>query len=129
MAIDNQTVYNYSLGAVALVVWLMMYRFFNFIMQLGPIQDAFAPGETMTTLVPFALGLAVAAGAFVAVKRNEAANRFGNEVVMELRKVVWPTRKEVTGTTTAVLVLVIITAFILFLFDKIFGYLVTVLIR
>ena len=129
MAVDNQTVYNYSLGAVALTAWFMMYRFFSFILQLGLIQDAFAPGETMTTLVPFVLGLAVAAGAFVAVKRNEAADRFGNEVIVELRKVVWPTRKEVTGTTTAVLVLVFITAFILFFFDKIFGYLVTVLIR
>ena len=31
---------------------------------------------------------------------------FGIEVVAELRKVVWPARKEVTGTTTGVLVFV-----------------------
>jgi len=129
MALDNQTVYNYSLGAVALILWFVMYRFFSFIMQLGPIQDTFAPGETATTIIPFIFGLGAAAGAFVAVKRNEAVNRFGNEVLVELRKVVWPTRKEVTGTTYAVLILVIITALILFVFDKVFGYLIAALVR
>ena len=129
MALDNQTIYNYSLGAVALFVWFVMYRLFGFIMQLGLIQDTFTPGETANTIIPFILGLGTTAAAFMAVKRNEAANRFGNEVVVELRKVVWPTRKEVTGTTYAVLILVIITALILFVFDKVFGYLVAGLVR
>ena len=129
MAIDNQTIFNYSLGAVSLVLWFVMYRFFGFVMELGSVQDLLAPSETMMTIVPFVLGLGVAAGAFAAVRRHEEANRFGVEVAVELRKVVWPTRKEVTGTTTAVLIVVFITAMILFLFDKLFGLLMAVLMK
>ncbi len=129
MAVDNQTIFNYSLGAVSLALWFVMYRFFGFVMELGPVQDLLAPSETMMTIVPFVLGLGVAAGAFAVVRRHEEANRFGVEVAVELRKVVWPTRKEVTGTTTAVLIVVFITAMILFLFDKLFGLLMAVLMR
>ena len=129
MAIDNQTAFNYSLGAAALLLWFVMYNFFGFVIELEPIRNIIGPSETATTIIPFILGLGTAAGSFAAVRRHEEANRFGLDVIMELRKVVWPGRKEVTGTTTGVLVLVFITAFILFLFDKLFGYFIQVLIN
>ncbi len=122
MAMDNQTIYNYSLGAVALLLWYILFNFFGFVLNLGYVQSIIAPSETMSTLVPFILGLGGAAGFFYGVRSHEATNRFGIEVVAELGKVVWPGRKEVTGTTTGVLIFIFVVAMILFTFDKLFGY-------
>ena len=43
---------------------------------------------------------------------------FLSEVVSELKKTTWPSRKEVYGTTVVVIVAVFITALYLFIVDK-----------
>ena len=43
---------------------------------------------------------------------------FLSEVVSELKKTTWPSRKEVYGTTVVVIVAVLITALYLFVVDK-----------
>ena len=43
---------------------------------------------------------------------------FFGEVMAELKKTTWPSRKEVTGTTIVVIVAVLITAVFLFVVDK-----------
>ena len=58
----------------------------------------------------------------------QSARQFLAEVVGELRKVVWPTRKETLGTTGVVLILVIILAAYLGLVDYILSHLVRYLI-
>jgi len=129
MALDNQTIFNYSLGVGALLLWFVMFRFFGFLMELQVVQIYLQPSETMMTLIPFLLGLGTAGGALAAVKRYEPAERFGVEVTAEMRKVVWPTRKELNRTTLAVLIVVFVIAVILFIFDKIFGFLINLLVR
>lgn len=42
----------------------------------------------------------------------------------EMRKVVWPTRKETVNTTMIIIVVVLISALILWIFDGLFMYLV-----
>ena len=44
---------------------------------------------------------------------------FGRSAVVEVRKSVWPTRKETTQTTLIVLVMVVIIGLMLWLFDSI----------
>jgi preprotein translocase subunit SecE len=45
--------------------------------------------------------------------------KFLREVRLEMKKVTWPTRKEVTGSTTVVIVTVIIVAIYLGIVDNI----------
>ena len=47
---------------------------------------------------------------------------FAKEARVEVRKVVWPTRQETTQTTIAVLVMVLIVAIMLWLFDMFLGW-------
>ncbi len=47
---------------------------------------------------------------------------FAKESRVEVRKVVWPSRQETTQTTIAVLVMVIIVAIMLWLFDMFLGW-------
>ena len=68
-----------------------------------------------------ALGvLAVAlVAAFVALQteQGKAFNQLRKDSVVELRKVVWPTRQETLQTTLIVLVFVLIVALLLFVLD------------
>ena len=49
------------------------------------------------------------------------ARLFLRQVIVELRRVVWPTRKQVTTYTGVVLVFVTVLALIVSVFDFIFG--------
>lgn len=62
-------------------------------------------------------GLAVAA--FVASRSEVGAQTlaFGRGAIVEVRKVVWPTRKETVNTTLLVMAMVVLVGIILWVFD------------
>lgn len=53
----------------------------------------------------------------VILYRNDRIYTLANEVASELKKVSWPTAKEVRAATIVVVVMAIVTAIILFAFD------------
>ena len=53
---------------------------------------------------------------------GKAAWDFRGEAIIEVRKVVWPTRKETTQTTMVVLVVVIIMALLLWALDSLLAW-------
>jgi preprotein translocase subunit SecE len=53
----------------------------------------------------------------IALYRNDRVYHLANEVATELKKVTWPTAKEVRVATMTVIVMAIIAAIILGLFD------------
>ncbi len=53
-------------------------------------------------------------------KEEKAAKTNSNTMRSELKKVTWPTRKELVNSTIAVIVIVIIVAIIVFLADLVF---------
>lgn len=72
-------------------------------------------------------GFSVLAGLvlFIALYRSEQATQFMTEVVVELSRVTWPTRKETSAATVLVVIMVVISGLFLGLLD----YLWTVLLR
>jgi preprotein translocase subunit SecE len=54
--------------------------------------------------------------------RNKNIFTKASEIVMELKKVTWPTRKETSAATLVVIVTVIIASFILGIFDLIWSW-------
>ena len=73
-----------------------------------------------------ALGLLVLAAVAVVVALQTAKGVALADVVrgalVELRKVVWPSRQETNQTTLIVIAVVIVTSFILWLLDTLFGF-------
>lgn len=65
----------------------------------------------------FLVGVFVAAAITFALWRNPRTFSVASETVGELRKVTWPTRKETSQATVVVIILVIICAFFLGMFD------------
>ena len=56
----------------------------------------------------------------MAKKENKAKKHFFKDFKAELKKVIWPTPKQVVNNTIAVVVIVLITAAIVFVLDVVF---------
>ena len=65
-------------------------------------------------------GIVAVVGAII-LYRNDRVYTLANEVAGELKKVTWPTAKEVRSATIVVIVMAIISAIILGLFDLVFS--------
>jgi len=72
-------------------------------------------------------GLSVLAGVvlFFALYRSESATQFMSEVVVELSRVTWPTRKETSAATILVIIMVVLSGLFLGFLD----YLWTVILK
>lgn len=68
--------------------------------------------------------------AFVALQteQGKAFNQLRKDSMVELRKVVWPTRQETLQTTAIVLVFVLIVALLLFVLDWVLNGAISMLI-
>jgi preprotein translocase subunit SecE len=72
-----------------------------------------SPSETKISLI----SAVIAVGVGVALYRNDRIYTLANEVAAELKKVTWPTAKEVRTATIVVVVMAIISSIILGTFD------------
>ena len=74
--------------------------------------------------------LAIGAAAYIAVQteKGRSAWEFVRESRTEVRKVVWPTRKETMQTTGLVIVMVAVVALILWMLDSLLGWTVRLLL-
>lgn len=77
-------------------------------------QDIFAHG------LPVGLGLAT----FLYLQLNPKVKAWAEECIIEVRKVVWPSKKDTSGMTTVVCVMLVIASIILSVFDLLSGSLV-----
>lgn len=72
-----------------------------------------APSEFKITLFAGVVAIAVS----VILYRSDRIYSYANEVAQELKKVTWPTAKEVRSATAVVIVMAVIAAVILGIFD------------
>ena len=71
---------------------------------------------------------AVAVGIAVTTEMGGNVVSFGRSAAMEMRKTVWPTRKETTQTTLIVVVAVALLGILIWIIDSILRWIVTSLI-
>lgn len=70
-----------------------------------------------TDLVRHGLPVAIGIAAFAVLQFNPRILTWGEEVVIEIRKVVWPSRKDTTAMTIVVVIMVLISSVIVTGFD------------
>ncbi|MFH1435084.1 MAG: preprotein translocase subunit SecE [Pseudomonadota bacterium] len=83
-------------------------------------------GEPVSMAVIGASILAAVVSAVV-LWRNKRVNQLAYEVVTELSKVTWPTKKELYAAVVAVIIVSIIVSIILFLFDTFWSWFTTLI--
>ena len=90
------------------------------LLVVGAVAAFYLLGKQDLWLRTLALlvGLAAAAGAFFASESGKQLIGFGRESVREIKKVVWPTRKEAMQMTGYVFAFVVVMALFLWLTDK-----------
>lgn len=75
--------------------------------------------------LPVALGLVT----FAVLQFNPKIHTWGEEVVSEIRKVTWPSRKDVTAMTIACVIMVLVSSVIVSTFDVISGFFINYLMK
>jgi len=99
------------------LLWILTTKFIATLMGWIGIDefDFHLVGErfTLTTLV----GLLIGGGATLYGYRHKTLSTLMNEVVVELKKVTWPTGKETRSATVVVIITVFLMAVFLGIFD------------
>lgn len=80
-------------------------------------------------LIKHGLPVGVALILFASLQFNKKVLAWGEDVALEIRKVVWPSRKDTTAMTIVVVIMVLISSVIITTFDFVSGYLVNYLVR
>ena len=103
----------YLVGAVVLFYLLQW--------SIDWIWGYFAPAPSDFKISLAAAIIATVTG--IALYKNDRMYHLANEVATELKKVTWPTPKEVRSATVIVIIMSIISAVILGLFDFVWSHL------
>jgi preprotein translocase subunit SecE len=82
-----------------------------------------------TDLVRHGLPVAVGLGLFVVLQFNKNILAWADEVVVEIRKVVFPSRKDTTAMTIVVVVMVLISSVVITTFDFVSGYVLNMVMK
>jgi preprotein translocase subunit SecE len=122
MFFSNDRVFLYSLYALGAVVWFVLYETIRTIFSLLPFS--FGRTGTASDLSIAGVTLALSVALVELTRRNQKAREFGVDVVVETKKVSWPNRKELQGSTLVVFLMSIIAMLLIFGMDKIFEALI-----
>lgn len=98
---------------------------------LRVLSGAFGPIAKAMNFDMFRHGLpvAVALGLFAYLQFNKNVLKWGDEVVIEVKKVVWPPAKDTRGMTIIVVVMVLISTVIISFFDMFSAFVLNLLMK
>lgn len=117
----NQRYVIFSFMAGGILLWATFAKLFAAVAWAADVPDTAILGNQFTTST--LLGLIVGVGATLFALRHAKTYSYSEEVVAELRKVTWPSRKETQTATVVVIVTTLIIAAILGLFDLVWSQL------
>lgn len=112
-------------GSLDVLKWLLVFA----LVAVGVVGNYYYSAESLLYRVLALLALAVVAG-WIALQ-TEKGRKFATLVIeakAEVRKVVWPTRQELTQTTMIVVVFVLFMALVLWGMDSFIGWIVSLVI-
>ena len=112
---------NIGFSLIALIVFFVSKQVMLLVFDLFrlPVFDEWV--VSLPVITALVLGLVT----FFGLKKWNAANQFGLEVVSELAKVTWPLRKETLVSTVIVAIMVGIASLFLVTFDTVWAFLTT----
>jgi preprotein translocase subunit SecE len=96
---------------------LLMFFLLNWTVEWVGSYFVRNPNDFMVNGIAFIIALV----AGIALYRNDRVYTLAHEVASELKKVTWPTKKETQAGTIVVIVMVIVSAVILGVFDMLWS--------
>jgi preprotein translocase subunit SecE len=114
---------NMSFVAVGFLLWMITEELYGFVLNFSAV---FGPGAnrgligvefTLSDLMGFMTGVIVA----VVMWRHEKIHTMAHEIGNELSKVTWPNWPETRGATIVVIIVTVICAILLGLYDTVWS--------
>lgn len=121
----NSKILTVSFAAAAGLIGLTLSLLIRAFTGVFPVMARLAGEDWFRHGIPVGVGFVV----FLVLQLNPKVLTWGDEVISEVRKVVWPSRKETTAMTIVVCIMVLISSAIVTSFDFVSGYVVNVLMR
>jgi preprotein translocase SecE subunit len=126
MTIDNQRLLQYVMYGLGLVLWFVLWRFIAgmasvVLMALNRTE----PEYLRMILALVAVGLTAFIVEFA--RHHPVASKFGMEVLSEMRKVSWPSWKDVKGATIVSLSVMFVVSFFMFAFDSFYAFMIKII--
>jgi len=126
MFLTNERIALYSFYLLGLLLWFVLWQFFQTIGLVANLPNNLGPISLNSLFAILALGISFGVVQFSL--RNQRTQEFGNEVVVETKKVSWPNRKELQGSTLVVVLMSLLVTVIIYVFDKLFDFIFITLI-
>ena len=108
---------NLGLLLATVVVFYVLMQIMSMVwdwFRLPLLDDWLVSPDVLASLI-------LASGAGLMLRRHAKVNQYLNDVAIELMKVTWPNQKETVASTGVVIVMTILAALILLVFDTIWG--------
>jgi preprotein translocase subunit SecE len=121
---NNKKILTTAFVIAGLLVFLTVSLLIDTLATLVPAVSHFASNDALKHGLPILFGF----GAFAALQFNKKVVDFSDEVVTEVAKIVWPSRKDTVAMTIVVCLMLVISGVLLGLFDTFSSYLVTKLL-
>lgn len=110
---SNQNVINAALVACGFIAYFVATTLFETLASaFGPVARVYSQ-DAVKHGIPVAIGV----GTFLILFLNAKVHLFLDEAVVELRKVVWPSRKDTTAMTIICCVMVVLAGIAFGIFD------------
>jgi preprotein translocase subunit SecE len=121
----NSKIITLSFALAAMLVGLVV----SLLIKAFAGAFAFVARAADADVVRHGLPLLIGFGLFLFCQFNPKVVTWADEVISEVKKVVWPSRKDTTAMTIVVCVMVLISSLIISAFDLVSGYVINTLMR
>ena len=117
---DNRRWILISLFLFGITVGYVSFLLFRNINVMFRLATYFPFAEVLVKALPVVLGV----GIFVWVYRSQSRMSYLDDVVGEIRKITWPTRKDTVASTIVVVIAILIIASILGVYDALCNWVI-----
>lgn len=124
METNNKKILTVSFAAAGALVGLVLGILIGLLSAASPKLEPYLSSDLVKHGVPLTLGFVT----YLVLQFNPKILAWGEEVIAELRKVVWPSRKDTMAMTTVVCIMVVISGIVLGFFDLVSNYFVQFLV-
>ena len=125
MEASNRKIITVSFVLIAALVWIVS----GLLLETAGATLGIVARAMDNDLFRHGLPMALAAVTFLVLQFKKDYVVFTDEVVTEIKKVVFPSRKDTTAMTIVVTIMLLISGFLLWLFDVLSGYGMSLLVR
>jgi preprotein translocase subunit SecE len=121
----NSKIITLSFAAVGFITGITFHLLVKAFAGAFGIVARMADSDLVRHILPVLIGLVL----FAVLQFNSKAVLWADDVVAEIKKVVWPSKKDTWAMTLVVCIMVLISSVIVTSFDFVSGYVINILMK